>query len=455
MSPKQGRKRAAGTGKGTPGSGKGRTAAPRRRPGAGPWRNLLIFGGAFVLIFAVVGITVGIGHPSVGSGDVAVVEGVPSEIGTITEADFKKALAQGAAKQQMQKVPKPGEPQYKELKEATLGELLTKVWLQGQAEEMGISATDKEVSNKVKELETRQFKSKAEYQKTLKQFHYTKTDVEELLKIEILSQKIQEKFAKGASAPSEGEAKDYYEAAKGTQYVQPPSRDVRMVLNKDKKKTEEAKALLEKDDSPANWTKVAKKYSTDIVTKESGGLRAGLTENALEEPVNAAVFNAPKNKLEGPIKGGADYYVFEVEKETEEKVQSFDEVKKTISQQLKEQAGQENLTSFAGSFESKWRSRTFCGPDYLTPRCDNFTVNGDPATREPASEKCRQDVPSKELPEACPAPVAQAKPAQPGSVTPLEKHGKPLAQRPQPAHLEQSEENTLSAGGSIPISPTP
>lgn len=454
MSPKQGRKRASGKGGGTPGSRKGGSAAPRAsRSVAVNWRNLAIFGGGFVVLFAVIAVAVGIGHPSAGSGDVAVIEDAPSGLGTITEEEFQKALTQSAAKQQMP-APKPGDPKYDELKEAAIGELLTKVWLQGQAEEMGISATDKEVANKVKELETRQFKSKADYEKTIKEFHYTQADVEELLRIEILSQKIQEQFTTGAPKPSESEVKNYYEAAQA-QYKLPKSRDVRLILNKDEKKAEEAKALLEKDDSPESWTTVAKKYSTDPLTKESGGLRAGLTETALEEPVNSAIFSAPEKKLEGPIKAGSDYYVFEVEKETDERVQSFDEVKEQISQQLQEQAGQENLGAFAAGFESKWRSRTFCGSDFLGPHCGNFAVSSDPAVGEPSTEKCRQSGPSKEIPEACPAPVAQTKPARPGSVTPLEKHGTPLAQRPRPAGLEESEENMFSTEGSIPVTPGP
>ncbi len=36
---------------------------------------------------------------------------------------------------------------------------------------------------------------------------------------------------------------------------------MRVVVNKDKAKVEEAKAALEKDDSPASWKKVAAKYS--------------------------------------------------------------------------------------------------------------------------------------------------------------------------------------------------
>ena len=48
-----------------------------------------------------------------------------------------------------------------------------------------------------------------------------------------------------------------------SQFTQPETRDVREIVNKDQAKVEQAKALLEKDDSAANWKKVAAKYSTD------------------------------------------------------------------------------------------------------------------------------------------------------------------------------------------------
>ena len=64
----------------------------------------------------------------------------------------------------------------------------------------------------------------------------------------------------------------------------PESRDVRVVVNKDKAKAEAAKALLEKDDSPASWKKVAAKYSEDPTTKTKGGLQPGADRRTSGQP---------------------------------------------------------------------------------------------------------------------------------------------------------------------------
>jgi hypothetical protein len=73
--------------------------------------------------------------------------------------------------------------------------------------------------------------------------------------------------------------------------------------------------------------------------------------------------------------------------------------------------------------------RTFCASDYVVERCANFERSPHPSA---APAGCYEANPKGGLPEACPAPVFQAIPALPGTVTPLEPQGKALPQRPLP-----------------------
>jgi PPIC-type PPIASE domain len=201
-----------------------------------------------------------------------------------------------------------------------------------------------------------------------------------------------------------------------------------VIKNKDEEQVEAAKTALEKDDSVKSWEKIAKKFSTDT-TKSNGGLQAGVTEDSLPEPLNAAVFAASQGEIEGPVDEKGTFTVFEVMKITPEKVQSFDEVKPQISEQMAQQAQEQAFAAFVRGFSNRWGSRTFCAEDFLNERCANFTGDG----RSPeANEACFEADP-KNPPEACPAPVPQVKPAQPGTVTPLTPEGQKLAQRPRPA----------------------
>ncbi len=408
---------------------------------------LLGFAALFVLLFVIFAVAEGIGDPSVSSGDVAVIEDAPSGLSPVSEARFKHALVQTSAQGQEKTLPKPGEEKYEELKKKTLEELLNSIWIQGQAEEMGISVTPKEVNKELTKLKKQAFKTEKQYKEFLKEAHFTKADVLERVKVQMLTTQIQEQVTEETPQPSKGEIETYYEAAKSTQFTTPESRDIRVIKNKDKGKVEEAKAALEKDDSIKSWEKVAKKYSTDT-TKSNGGLQSGVSEEALGEPLGAAVFAAEQGELEGPLHEGKTYTAFEVMKITPQKVQSLDEAKSQISTQLAETAKQETFQRFVRDWNSRWTSRTFCGSEYMTERCANFKGTGRPPE---ANEACYEANP-KTPATACPAPVPQIKPAIPGTVSPLNREGQRLAQRPRPSGLEEA---AAAPEGELPPSEVP
>jgi parvulin-like peptidyl-prolyl isomerase len=411
-------------------------------------QGLLAFGVLFAALFLIVAIAEGLGSPDVPSGDVALVEEVPGDIGNISQEEFDRALAQAAAQSGVKKVPKPGDDQYDELKETALSGMLDMVWIRGQAEEMGVSVTPKEVRDEFKKLKDENFKNEAEYQKFLKESNYTQADVNQRVEVQIIGTEIQKKITDSAPKPSDSEIEDYYEAAKSTQFTQKATRDVRLVVNKDEAKAEKAKALLEKDDSAANWKKVAKKYSEDTVTKENGGQQKGLAEGVLEEPLNEAVFNTPEGRVEGLVKTDRGYYVFMVENSTPENVQELSEVESQIKSQLEQQAQQEVFGEFVTDYTARWKSRTFCAEDFTIERCANFEAPAHSATAPPA---CYEEDPKDGLPEACPAPVFQLIPAVPGSVTPVERRGRPLPQRPIPGATGESAE--APPGLTLPTTP--
>jgi foldase protein PrsA len=408
-------------------SGKGGKSAGLQR------LALLGFAALLILLFAIFAIAQGIGNPSVPSGAVAVIEDAPDDLGTVTEEEFQHALDQAAAQGKVKPVPKPGDKKYEELKETALGEVLDSIWIQGQAEEMGISVTEKEIAEELKKLKDKAFKTEQQYKEFLKEAHFTQEDVHTRVTIQMLSEQIQTQVTEEAPIPSNREIEDYYEAAKSSQYTTPESRDIRVIKNKDKAKVEAAKAALEKDDSNKSWEKVAKKYSTDT-TKNTGGLQSAVTEGAgtLQEPLEAAVFAAPQGELEGPLKDGQTYTVFEVMKITPAKVQSLEEAKSQISAQLAEQAKQQTFAAFVQGYGSKWSSRTFCAADFTIARCANFKGDGRPPEANTACFEANPKTPA----EACPAPIPQVKPTQPGTVSPLAPEGQKLAQRPRPSKLE-------------------
>ena len=402
--------------------------------------TLLGFAALFILLFVIFAVAEGIGDPSVPSDAAVVIEDAPAGLGTITIKEFEHALEQTAAQEKVP-VPKPGDPKYDEVKEKALGERIESVWIRGVAAEKGISVTKAEVAKELKKLKGQAFKTEKQYEEFLKESHFTEADVNDRVELQMLSEKVQNQVTEEAPVPSKDELENYYEAAKASQFTTPESRDIRVIKNKDKAKVEEAKTALKKDDSIKSWEKVAKEFSTDT-TKSNGGLQSAVSEETLGEPLGPEVFDAEQGDLEGPLSEKGTYTLFEVMKITPEKVQSFDEAKSQISAQLAEQAKQQHFSAFARNWGSTWGARTFCAADYTIPRCSNFEPSGRPAE---ADEACYEADPKKPA-EACPAPITQAKPAQPGTVNPLTPEGQRLAQRPRPSGLEE----VVAPEGEIP-----
>jgi parvulin-like peptidyl-prolyl isomerase len=404
---------------------------------------LVGFAALLVLLFVIFAVAEGLGDPSVPSDDVAIVEDAPEGHDTISKAQLAHAIEIAAAGQQIEPVPKPGDEKYDELMKAALGELLDAIWIQGEAEEMGFSdPTPKEVEKELEKLKSQTFKTEKQFQEFLKESHYTEEDVTQRVKLQIFSTEIQNQLQEEAPVPSSGEIDEYYEEAKATQYTTPESRDIRIVVNKDKAKVEEAKDALEKDDSIESWEKVAKRFSTDPATKGKGGLQSSVVEGQGSEPLNGEVFAAEENEVRGPLKESRGWVVFEVMTINKPKTSELEEVKSQISSQLSEQLSQQAFARFLRNYNGTWTSRTFCADDYLIERCANFEGDGRSAEADPA---CYEADPKKPA-EACPAPVPQVKPAQPGSVSVLEPEGKKLAQRPRPA----GEEAPLPEGVELP-----
>jgi parvulin-like peptidyl-prolyl isomerase len=407
--------------------------------------GLVLFGVIFIALFVVFAVAEGLGKPSVPSGDIALVTHVPSEIGHISEADYKTSLLQQQAQSGQKKAPKPGSKKAEELHKAAVGELLNKAWIFGEAEELGIELTKKEVETELAKVKKESFKTEKAFQEFLKEDHFTEKEVQERIELQLISTKIQEKITKQAPPPSEAAVKEYYEAEKATQFTQKPTRDVRVVVNENKKEVGEAQKALEADNSAASWKKVTKKYSP--TTASQGGLQAGIPEEALTEPIKKDIFGAATGELIGPVKQEKNYLLLEVVKLHPEKVQPFSEVKSTITTQLTEEGSQKYFTEWvAVNFQQKWTQRTTCASGYQIESCSNFPASERLAKSREQYKSCYEANPKTPAKE-CPAPVAQSAVAMPGTVSVSKPEGERLVQRPTPGVAPKKAKGAEGAAG--------
>ncbi|HVV90732.1 MAG TPA: peptidyl-prolyl cis-trans isomerase [Solirubrobacterales bacterium] len=440
MGAKSGRNKRGGRG------GPKKSGAPQSRRSGGSSSvqrlGLVLFAVVFIVLFVVFAVAEGLGAPSVPSGDIALVTGVPSEIGHISEADYKKSLARQEKGAGLKKPPKAGSKKAEELHEATVGELVQKAWIRGEGEELGIEVTEQEVEKELAKIKKESFGgSKKKYEEFLKEQNFDEEEVRALVEINILQTKIQEKIPKEAPPVSEAEVKAKYEAEEATTYTKKPSRDVRVIVNENKKEVEAAKKALEADNSEAGWKKATKKYSP--TTAAQAGLQKEISEEFLTEPLKKDIFKSATGELVGPVKQEKNYLLLEVVKLHPEKTQPFSEVKSTISSQLTQEKEQAYFTEWVQrDFEGKWSSRTHCASGFVVAKyCANYKGSGHPAEASEACYEANPKTPAKE----CPAPVVQNKPALPGSVTIAKPEGERLAQRPRPE--EASKEAGAAAEG--------
>lgn len=405
--------------------------------------GLVLFGVLLVGLFVGFAVAQGLGNPSVPDGDVALVEEVPSDLGQVSEAEYKRTLAQQIAAEisggALKKAPKEGSTKFEEVKEKALAELLDAVWIQGEAEELGIEVTDKQIATELDTIKEQNFKTEPAYQKFLKESKFTQEDVDLRVTLQLLSSKIQEQVTNASEPPTKAEIEDFYNAAKAEQFTTKESRDIRIIVNKDKAKAEEAKKALEAgDQSDETWKEVAKKFSEDPTTSANGGEQKAITEELLATagPLKIAIFDGATGELTGPVKFQGNYSVIEVTKLNPEKVQSLAEVRAQISQQLTTQLQEKVFEEFVTNYQTKWEARTFCAEGFLVERCSNYVGSGHPASAPPACYEANPKLGKGQAAPECPAPVTQTQPALPGTVNLLKPKGEQFAQRPQPEGLE-------------------
>jgi foldase protein PrsA len=382
-----------------------------------------VLGVFLVAFFVVVAIAQGIGGPSVPSDDVAVVEDAPD--GHIAISEFQRSLAQNAASAGQKKVPDPSSPQYASLRDQTMSNLILGRWVRAEAEDRGISLSDSEINNRLDQIK-KQLGGEKGFQQTLQQAKLTADEARQQVELQLLGDQIQSEVIPQDSPPdiSDSQIEDYYEANKA-QFEQPETRDVRQIVNKDEAKVQQAKALLEKDDSAKGWQKAASRYTTDQATKNSGGFRPAVARGQDLPALENQIFSATEGELVGPFDVEGTFYLIQVTKSTPAKTTTLDQASKQIEQQLAQGAQQQLGQDFQQDFTAKWTARTGCADDYVVAQCKNFeppvqqAEGAAPVTSTAVvSPGFAAVFPGQPVPVLPQGPIQPPAPAQPGVIGP-------------------------------------
>jgi foldase protein PrsA len=331
-----------------------------------PTQILAIVGGVIVM-FLVVGILSSFGGVDTKK-DVAKID----DVGSISIDTFNHwYLVVAKQPQPGQKKAKPppslDSKQGQALKQQVMQFLVSADWIDGEAQERGLTATPPEVQKQFQQTKKQSFPNEKAYQKFLQTSGQTVQDLLFRVRLDVLSNKIRESVTKGVSDVSDSDIENYYKKNE-QQFTQPERRDLEVVLTKTQTKANAAKQQI---DSGQKWAAVAKSLSTDPASKNQGGKLLGVTKGQQDPAFDAAIFKAVKGKVAGPIKTGAGFYVFRVTNITPASKQSLKASSAGIKQLIISQNQQKKLDTFATTFRSDWRAKTDCAPKYVIPDCRN------------------------------------------------------------------------------------
>ena len=337
---------------------------------------------------------------------VATVDGTP-----ITKDDFNHWVGIAAKRKQLPQ-PAKGQPkisdaqikaqcqsEFEQLRDQVMQLLISSQWIEQQASDLGIEASDADVRKQFEKTKKQAFPNEADYKKFLAQSGQSEDDILFRVRVDYLSNKIREKVTAGKDKVTDQQVAAYF-AKNRKQYAQPEKRDINVILTKTKAQAEKAKAAVEGGQS---WAAAAKQYSIDPQTKNSGGQLKAVTQGQQDRALDLASFKAPKGPVRGPIKGSFGWYIFQVTSITPGRQQELNEVKTSVRQLLISRGQQKALNDFVSDFQKRWKGKTDCREGYVVESCKNA-----PKPKATTGQTPQQQVPQQQTPQQQAPPPSQA-----------------------------------------------
>ncbi|MET0614075.1 MAG: peptidyl-prolyl cis-trans isomerase [Thermoleophilaceae bacterium] len=291
----------------------------------------------------------------------------PPDFDSCVAAKKKTPVPKGQQKPSDEALKKQCKSEYDTLKREVMQFLIQGEWVQQEAKKRGVKIKDAELQKALEDQKKQVFPNDKQYQQFLKTSGMTEQDVLFRVKLNELQQRLTQKVTQDAKNVSDEDIQAYY-AKNKKRFAQPERRDLRVVLTKTQAKAQQAKKALESGES---FKKVVKQYSIDEASKSQGGLLPAVSEGQQEKAFDTAIFQAPKSKIQGPVKTQFGWYVFEVEKVTKASQQTLEESKDTIKNLLRSQRQQKSLDAFVKQFREDYKDKTNCADDYRVVECKN------------------------------------------------------------------------------------
>jgi parvulin-like peptidyl-prolyl isomerase len=310
-------------------------------------------------------------NKSVGANDVAVVGDE-----TISKAEYDRLIDQAKKnyKANHQTFPDTGTTDYIALRKQAMQFLVQRAEFEQKAKDMGIEITDADVDRQLSTIKSQYFGKSGKcdstcekkFQAELKKQNLTMEQVREDVRASVIQNKIYEKVTAGA-AVSDKDIEAYYKKNK-QQYVQPESRDVRHILVKKKALADQ---LYQQVTGGGDFAALAKKYSTDPSSKDSGG-KMTISKGRQVPEFDKVAFALKPHEVGKPVKTTYGWHVIEaltpIKKQS---VTKLSEVRTAIRQQLLQQKKQDEMRKWVDETAKSFKSKTAYQVGYEPPATTN------------------------------------------------------------------------------------
>jgi parvulin-like peptidyl-prolyl isomerase len=251
---------------------------------------------------------------------------------TISKSEFDDLItyAKRSYDAQKREFPKVGTPEYVQLRDQAMRFLIQRTQFEVKADDLGIDISDEAVDKRIDQyVKERHQGDKKKFAAELKTQGLSEPQARDIIRANLVQEAIFNKVTSGIKV-SDDEVKKYFDKNKA-QYGTPETRVVRHVLVKKKDLADQLYAELK---AGGDWKKIAKQYSQDPASKNTGG-RMTATKGQLVPEFEQTAFTIGNNGISKPVKTQYGWHIIQALGPVKKsQATPFNQVKEAIRQQL-------------------------------------------------------------------------------------------------------------------------
>lgn len=222
-----------------------------------------------------------------------------------------------------------------------------------EADKEGISVKEEEVEAAMEEIKTGlegQFGDEKKMNSALKKFSVTMDDLKEIV---VTNLKIQQLYTKVTAdvKVTDDEVQKYYQDHIA-EFKMPEQVKASHILVEEEKVANELKARLDKGE---DFAELAKEFSTDPGSRESGGELGYFPAGKMVQEFDQVAFSTPVGEISPVTKTTFGYHIIKVEDKKPAYTLTLEEVKPFLSMQLESQKRDEKFMAYLEEIKTKYK----------------------------------------------------------------------------------------------------